>query len=433
MIEFVTLLLGLVIGPHAVEVAVGPEAHAVRWVLDGETVAARSEPPWRVTINFGAELRPRRLTALAYDGDGVLLGQTEQLINYIRSNHEVAVVLELGAADDGSKKKVPRRGRVIAKGVLGHQPKAYLLRFDGQELTVDSGRFELPPYDTERPHAIEAEVTFSDEVVARAETTFGGGMGEEVTSALSAVAVTSRKGKPWTSEQVKGWVRRDGKPLPVFQTRADEGQVVVVRDESLSMAVLRNLPLPAGAQRRSQGHREYHLSAVSPVPIGEPANTFRESAVGTVKSNMGLLVSLVLPAESYGFQPVVGGRPDIWGALAIAGRAAASSNMPRVVILLLGEETPETSLPPEIILQYLESIQVPVLIWAANRKPLKDLNLHKHPNVFFGPTGLGSVVDRASIWLDSQTIIWIEGEHLPTEVELVADHKKAAFAGQRKD
>ena len=431
MIEFVTLLLGLVIGPHEVEVAVGPEAQVVRWVLDGETVQSQTEPPWKTTINFGAQLRPRRLAAVAYDAKGVPLGHTEQLINYIRSNHEVAVVLELGAADDGSAKKVPRRGRVIAKGVLGYQPKSYLLRFDGQELTVDSGRFELPPYDTERPHAIEAEVTFSDGVIAKAETTFGGGMGEEVTSALSAVAVTSRKGRPWSAEQVKGWVRRDGEPLPVFQTKAEDGQVVVVRDPSLSMAVLRNLPFPAGSERRSQGNRNYHLSAVSPIPIGEPANTFRESAVGMVKSNLGLLTALVLPAENYGFQPVVGGRSDIWGALAIAGRAAASSNMPRVVILLLGDKTPEASLPPEVILDYLESIQVPVLIWSISRKSLKAIGLHKHPDAFFGPTGLGTVVDRASIWLDSQTIVWIEGEHLPTEVELVANRKKAAFAGIR--
>lgn len=432
MIEFVTLLLGLVVGPHQVEVAVGPQVQAVHWVLDGQSVAARREPPWRATIQFGAELKPHRLVAVGIDRTGRPVARAEQLINYIRSSHEVVVVLESDPEEPraAGDHPAPRRGRVVAQGVLGHRPTRISVRFDDIPLEVVDHRFTLPDYDSERPHAVQAEVQFSDGAVAKTETTFGGGMGEEVTSALSAVAVTSRKGRPWSAEDVRGWLQRDGRPLPVFQTRAEGGQVVIVRDEGLSPSVLRNLPIPAMGDRSDQGRRAYQLSAVSPVPLRRPNITFRESILGTVLSKDGLLLSLVSPLESYGFSQVKDPEPDIWGALAIAGRSAASSNMPRVVVLLLGAETPRGELEPLQVLRYLESIHVPVLIWALNRRPLKELGLHKLDGAYFGPGGLGSVVQRASSWIDSQTMIWVEGEVLPTEVELVSSRKRVSFVGR---
>ena len=437
MIEFVTLLLGLVIGPHPAAVAVGPEVRAVQWVLDGEVVAGASEEPWTAMIDFGEELKPRRLVVVAYNEDGFPIARAEQLVNYIRSNHEVAVVLQVDPDEPPNAKtgkRPPRRGRVVAKGVLGHGPVGHVLRFDGRELPVESSRFELPLYDSERPHAIEAEVTFSDGVVAKTETTFGGGLGEEVTSALSAIAVTNRKGKPWSTEDAKGWLRRDGRALPVFQTKADGGHIVIVRDNTLDMSILRNLPIPAGALNRTQGRRAYTLSAVSPLPITKPTTTFREAALGRVLSDQGLLLSLVAPLASYGFAAVGTEEQDLWGALAIAGRAAASSNMPRVVILMLGQGAePTAGLSPQTILRYLESIHVPVLIWAPTRKPLKKLGLAKARNAYVSSQGLGSVVAKASTWVDSQTVVWLEGVHLPTEVELVADRKNVRFANHLSD
>ena len=58
MVTFITLFLGLITGPHPVQLAVdGPVARVELW-LDEEMVAVADGPPWRVSCDFGSCMVP---------------------------------------------------------------------------------------------------------------------------------------------------------------------------------------------------------------------------------------------------------------------------------------------------------------------------------------------------------------------------------------
>ncbi len=65
MIEFVSLFLGLLIGPRPVELAVDNTVAAIELSLDGRQVARLDGPPWSTTVDLGPELLPHRLEAHA--------------------------------------------------------------------------------------------------------------------------------------------------------------------------------------------------------------------------------------------------------------------------------------------------------------------------------------------------------------------------------
>ena len=67
MIEFLTLFLGIVAGPQKVVVAADTQVAGVELRLDGETIAALEMAPWEFEVDFGTELLPRKLEAVALD------------------------------------------------------------------------------------------------------------------------------------------------------------------------------------------------------------------------------------------------------------------------------------------------------------------------------------------------------------------------------
>ena len=69
MIEFVTLLLGLVAGVQTVEVTVDDRVARVEMLLDGATIATIEGSPWLVQCDFGP-LAPHELVAVAWDSSG---------------------------------------------------------------------------------------------------------------------------------------------------------------------------------------------------------------------------------------------------------------------------------------------------------------------------------------------------------------------------
>lgn len=423
MIEFVTLLLGLTMGIHDLEVTVGPDVAAVHWILDGQAVAETAGPPWRAQIDFGSRLVPRRLVALAVDEGGRPLGQSEQLLNYIRSSHEVSIVLY----EDGEGRKIG--GRALINAVMDEEPFSVSVMFDGEPLELDDYyMFRLPEYDPERPHALEAEALFSGEAVARAETTFGGGLGEELTSALSAVAVTSPLRRPWQPKAVEGRLRHGNRALPIFGTRSEGSRVVVIRDEALVEDLFRqrrfyevqNVPeektLPLNLQ----------VASVASRPLQDHGSTYEISDLGAVPPALGLVSVFLGRPELYAFDRSVGSTQpqDLWASVAVGGRMAAAENLPRAVVLLLGPEPKDAgTMSHELVAEYLETIQVPLLIWAPSGKVLKKMGLKGLPNAHTGPRGMWSVADAVASVVESQTMVWVEGTYLPNEIEVVEDAK----------
>lgn len=199
MIEFATLLIGLVVGPRQVEMAVQGPVAAIEIVLDGQLASRLENDPWVVEIDFGNRLVPHRLTATTFDTGGKILGSTYQIVNYSRSSFEAVIVLDpvaTGAA---------RTGKVLWQGALNELPRRIDLLFDNQHLPVDTaGGFVLPGYDPGGIHVLETGMTFADGSTGIANLTFGGEFVDQTTTALTAVPVISPRGQPRSENQIQG-------------------------------------------------------------------------------------------------------------------------------------------------------------------------------------------------------------------------------------
>jgi hypothetical protein len=181
MIHFVTLFLTLTLGSHPVEIAVTDDRVAsVEVLLDGRSVGTVTGTEWTVECDFGDELKPHLLVAVARDAEGREIDRVEQRVNLPRPVAEVGVALEGGGAE-------PYRARILWESVDRSLPTRVSLALDGVAL---EGEFEdvleLPALDDSRVHILEAELALNETVLARSEVAFGGPFGAEVSTELTA-------------------------------------------------------------------------------------------------------------------------------------------------------------------------------------------------------------------------------------------------------
>jgi hypothetical protein len=97
-IAFLTLFLGLTLGPQPIEVTVTGPVATIELRLDGAPAGLIAGPPWSGRIDFGQSLLPHELTARALDAQGQEIGRVQQWVNLPRSPAEVDVFLENGPA-----------------------------------------------------------------------------------------------------------------------------------------------------------------------------------------------------------------------------------------------------------------------------------------------------------------------------------------------
>ncbi len=103
MIEFLTLFLGLFSGPQTVELRVAEPVAAVELRLDGRAAGILTRAPWKLEVDFGPELAPQQLEAVARDAAGNELGRLRRWVNVgtgdagaAGEQTAVAVVMEPG-------------------------------------------------------------------------------------------------------------------------------------------------------------------------------------------------------------------------------------------------------------------------------------------------------------------------------------------------
>ncbi len=432
MIELVTLFLGLLTGPQPVELAVGDEVAAVELVLDGRQVARAVGPPWSASVDLGPELVPHRLEARAFDAAGRPLERTRKLINVSRSNYAAAIVLEPAGGTQ------PRGGRIVWQAVLDRRPTTVEACFDQQLLAIDAeGRFTLPPHDPAARHAIEVTLGFEDGRSVHADLVFGGGFGERVTSSLTAVPITSRgtgagsrprpDARPMSTEEVEGWLERDGEPLAVFAAGVEPGQLLLLRDEAVARELgwLERRLSGIGPERAEPSELlTYSVTGISPRPLAAHPGTFKLVELGPVDPRRGLRPLLLSSAPLV--RPGRGpeklrrrGRQQLWEGLAVAGLNAAASGRPRAVLLLLdAAPTGEDQAAAALAMRYLASVRVPLYLWTPLAETLENLELGDTVRAASGIAGLDDILRRVAAELASQTVVWVEGEHLPAEVSL---------------
>jgi hypothetical protein len=104
-------------------------------------------------------------------------------------------------------------------------------------------------------------------------------------------------------------------------------------------------------------------------------------------------------------------------AVAVAGVRAAGDGSPRVVVLVLsGNPKDVGAYSPSAVRDYLRALNVPLVVWSVESKA---------PEGPWGPAEnvsslgrLGKASKRLMKGLDRQWVVWVEGRHLPSAVEL---------------
>lgn len=423
MIAFETLFLGLVVGLQPVRVAVGPEVAAVELRLDGAAIATLTGAPWESRCDFGPAPHPHELVAVARDGDGGELARASQWINLPRPEAEAHLFLER----DPTTRAVTS-ARLNWENLETPEPRRVRITLDGTPIHVANPRsFLLPTHDPAQVHVLTAELTYSDHLTARADAVFGGELGEQAETRLTAVPLLLDEGAgPPSLAALQGAFTVYGRPVRVAAIEDPPATVVMVADLRVD-DLLRNPRL------RMKTDAAGHLLAINPA---YPDNdrlfaTFGVSDTVDRGADLLRLFPISFPFElNLGNLEVVLGRLRFPGAspksqllgnaVAVAGVKAAADNRPRAVVLLLGGKGCEVgSVTPEAARAFLADLHVPLVVWSVAGAA---------GDTCWGPAaaadwprGLYTAFPRLRSLLDRQRIVWLEGGHLPQRVQLAAD------------
>ena len=429
MVTFVSLFLWLMVDVHPVKVAVDPSVSSVEIFLDGRSVGVATAPEWEVECDFGEVLRPHELVAVARDEAGVEIGRAIQLVNLPRPAAEVEIVFEGGSAE------APEMLRLITESVERLDPLALYVTFDGMLLPSESdGRFRLPKYDPRQVHLVSAEAYFPEGITARRDITFGGAYGGRIISELTAVPVMVDSKRRITAGELQGLFSAHGEELMVAATERMGARIYMVRDHA-AWPKLRN----AG---RVIDRRSLEVRGTTEGDLGR---VLEEARVGEEippqKDRFYLVVPNPTPSRGLALFPVL--QPfniKRWGmpwltthvgsskaslpsqrlaeAVALAGLRAAADGCPRAVVLVIGDDPTDRSFyQPEAVRKYLRTLRVPLVVWSTEKDGLQSP--WGTAELTNGLVSLEKASRRLLKELNRQWIVWVEGRHLPNDVELV--------------
>jgi hypothetical protein len=428
-IAFLTLFLGLIHGPTAVEISAGPEIVAVEVLLDGKSVARLAEPPWATEVNLGADLLPHHLVARGLDAHYEEVGRAEQWMNLPRPPAEVQIVFEKAAA---AKARV---ARVAWQSVTNDSPTAISLTLDGVALKLDAENRATVPA---RPAAgltrvLSATLRFANGVVARQDVALGSEYGDEVATELTALPVRLRRGSHLPPvAQLQGWFTADGKALRVSAVDGGPARLLVVREPGAASRVVGWSAIPQHQYTLKRGSRLRYLgtTAQSFADSGSPASPSTASTPPAASSVTFELFqgSQELDAGEYGLtwllsrvvQGDSGSQARTADAVAVGGLQAAGGSGPRAVLLLLGGgiQRDASRYDGPTVRRYLAALHVPLFVWSA-RPPSESMKTTWGAvEDVSTPPGLDRAFQRLAEELDAQRIVQLEGRHLPQSIAL---------------
>lgn len=446
---FLTLFLGLVSGPQPVALQVAGAPAAVEIRLDGRAAAHLSGPPWRAEVDLGP-LLPRELTAIARDAHGGELARTSQWLNMPRPPAEAQILLERDAQGR------PVGAQVLWQSSTAAPPLAVMVTLDGVPLRTRgiSGvpgaagagvAVELGASDPATPHVLSAELRFENGVVARRDLAFGGELGDEARTELTAVALRRElPGKtPPPKSAAREWLRGPRGPLAPLAVETGGADVILVRDLSAREAVAR---YGRGRQGPSRSGMPTLRGGVVVLPAQDTLRFEARLSKGTRLrflwptakfERTGALLSKLFdssqsfPAEEAGIawlltkveHPLE--RPErqrFTDAVAIAGVQAAAGGRPRAVVLVLGERPTEDPSfhAPARVRDYLAALRVPLVVWSLGGLEAPAVKAWGGAVDVSSLTKLRRATAALRKELEAQVVVWVEGAYLPQEIELTA-------------
>ncbi len=438
-IAFLSLFLGLTLGPQPVELTVGGPVAAVELLLDGKPAGRLQGPPWTGQIDFGPHLEPHELVARALDDKGQEVGRASQWINLPRPPAEVEVLLERGS--DGRV----TAARIKWQSLTGESPSGYAIDFDDKHLTADStGRVQIPAYDPETSHVLSVELRFPKAMTARKDLAFGGRGSAEISMELTGVPVRLRKGKRLPPlDRLQGWFLAGGQPLAVAAVEDGPAQLLVVRDfkagEPLARLgrprsrvarteVERALADPQVARSQMSLGLEDEVRLVWPTATsysgpgaavsGARADLFDITREYTARDGglLWILARTLPPAEA----PSSSQR--LSDAVCVAGLRALDGHRRRAVLLVLaGEPADGSQSSPALVRHYLQKIRVPLFVWSVvdpGDKPTPGLAAWGEVEDASSLNKVKKAFAKLEDDLKSQVLVWVDGRHLPQSITL---------------
>ena len=453
MISFASLFVGFVIGVVNVELMASGGVDRVSLLLDGRPVAELREP-FRAQVDLGRDPAPHELVAVGYDAGGKELGRARQLINLPRPTAEASLVLEDGRGGTG------RVARLTWRALVGEVPKALSVTFDGKPLAIsDPRRIELPPHEPAQVHFLRADLEFGEGVSASAELIFGGSKRSEALADLTAIPVELEgEASPPSAAEMTGWLEARGVPLEVEGVEAAGVDVVFVVEGSairqLKRAASRSGADAASADLLRRGETRAGGGAGAPDMLTDDAVTYRRwKGAGVRRLSVPVelrfrvqrpvarmtpqkeMVASLFPSTSWSVRgtlqpwalasalsslPAPGpAEQRLADAVVVAGLEAAKGNGRRAVVLILGPDAKDTGLlGAEDARSFLARLGVPLQVWSAGRKHSREAARWNARRLMSDTWEVEGAVHELLEATIRQRIAWVEGSHLPQDVEL---------------
>lgn len=426
MITFASLFLGLVFGVHTVAVTVSNDVTAVDVLLDDRLVGTIKGSPWSVPIDFGSELAPHELVAVAFDALYGEVGRATQWVNSPRPPVEAVLMVERDAEGRGTL------ARLNWGTLLGTEPSAVEASFDGRPLEVEDLRaIALPDHDPELLHVIRAELEFADAASASVELVFGGFFTDRSSAEMTAVPVVKSGGKLPAPEKMAGWFTSRGKDLRVVAWDKGPSEIVVVQSPTAGAGLARlrqerrqvtTIAQPVGslgAEPTAGARRLWRVQFLSPRSRRQTGPTGSYDLFPHSQRFSGddaPLLTLLSSVRS----PVNAGRYRLADAVAVAGVTAATANRRRAVLLLLSadEQPDDSDATPAKVRGFLERLRVPLHVWVVGEEVGQPGGAWGETKAVSGRAGLEKAVRELERALDRQRIVWLDGTHLPQSISL---------------
>ncbi len=389
---FLSLFLGLITGTQSVELQVDAAVKSVRIELGGREVARLDKAPWSAKVDFGSELTPRDLTAVAFDGEGHEVGRTSQVINLSRPPAEMEIIIR-------SEGQQPVEAELVGRHRLHKEPKSAKLLLDDTAVRVGRDfRARLPKVDWSHPHIVSAEMEFEDGEIAKRdvaiEAGFSGSTGLELAPML---VMTNGKKQP---DSLDGCFSAGGSPLRATAIENGDAFVVMVKDPATH---------PSSAELRFDPGTALRILWPVSRPInapGEPtAIAFPQSVNhGKVASVSWLLSQRLSPA------PSVTEPRQFTDAVAVAAMSSLERGGRRAVILVVIKAPDRSLYSPPVVRRYLEAVGVPLFVWSADG-PRPDLAAAWGTiDDISTPAGLQAAVARLNDAIARQRIVWVAAD-----------------------
>lgn len=423
MIEFITLLLGLVAGEQRVEVMVADGVAAVELQLDGEAVSALEGEPWAAVVDFGDDLSARELVAVAFDGAGTEVGRAAQPLNQPRPQAAASILLERDANGRAAW------ARLEWQSVVETAPVAAKVTFDDRELEVENlARFPLPSHDPEAFHVLYVDLYFALGVSTQAQLAFGGFYLDETSGELTSLVV-----RPIAGGRVRSLIRLEnsfssgGSEIPVAAIERGPAEVIFVRGRRVQRGMREFEPTPGGRMVPTEGRQQSALA----LPKSHRVRVLMPYATHVHRGHLEFdtfILSTDLGRSGGVFwalsQPLslAGASPDVRlaDAVAMAGVQAALGNRRRAIVLVTRDSTPEaSSIRPQAVVDYLRDLDVPLHVWHMGDAP--------PPAGWPAATRIADYGDLRRAFralekdLDRQRVVWLGGDYPKGSITIASD------------